>query len=77
MHIEPVPRTTDAADLPRTPSPPTADATQEITQLRTDVATRLRRVCGDMPPAAFDALVDDICAMKVRWARKPTHWRDD
>ena len=76
MHIEPVPHTRDATDV-QTPSASAADVAQEFAQLRTDVATRLRRVCGDLPPDAFDGLVDDICAMKVRWARKPTHGRSD
>jgi hypothetical protein len=36
--------------------------------LRADVTTRIRRVCADMSPDAFDLLVRDICAMKRRWA---------
>lgn len=64
---------TDTADLGRSPSGPGV----EYAHLRADVATRLSRVCGDMAPDAFDALVDEICAVKVRWARRSSLGRDD
>ena len=37
--------------------------------VRADVETRLRRVCGGMPPESFAELVRDICSRKIRWAR--------
>jgi hypothetical protein len=58
--------------------PPTASLAAAHTQgaasletaLRADVAERLRRVCADMPPTDFAALVEDICAMKLRWQQE-------
>ena len=73
MQIEPRPPEKDTADLGRSLSGPGV----EYAQLRADVATRLSRVCREMAPEAFDALVDDICAMKVRWARKSSLGSDD
>ena len=73
MHIEPSSFETDTADVRRKASAPAA----EYVQLRVDLSTRLGRVCGDMPPEAFEALVDDICAMKVRWARTSAVGRGD
>lgn len=73
MHGEPtLPEAVSAKLRPVRPAPAV-----EYTQLRADVAARLGRVCGDMPPEAFEALVDDIWAMKVRWARTATAGRGD
>ena len=66
MHVEPTPGTTDTADLRQMPSARAADTAP----LRAGIAARLSRVRGDLSSEAFDALVDDICAMKVRWARE-------
>jgi hypothetical protein len=54
------------------PTPVTAESL--YAQLHVDVAGRLRRVCEHMPAEQFDALVRDICALKVRWAQaaRPT-----
>jgi hypothetical protein len=45
--------------------------------LRANIAERLRRVCDDMTPEAFDALVDRIHAMKVRWRGHGGPYYDD
>ena len=37
-------------------------------RLTADVAARLRPACAAMPPADFDALVDDLGRLKLRWA---------
>ena len=73
MHIEPTPPVLERADALRKPSA----LSPNYGQLRADLSSRLSRVCGDMPPEAFDALVDEICAMKVRWAQSPTRGRVD
>jgi hypothetical protein len=73
MHIERTPGNSAFTHLRPEPSVPA----EEHALLRTDVAARLSRVRGDMSSEAFDALVDDICAMKVRWARQSTVRRDD
>ena len=39
-----------------------------LTRVKADVAARLRPVCADLPTAEFDALVNDIARLKVRWA---------
>jgi hypothetical protein len=70
MHTEPIHPDAHMADLRPVPAPPV-----EYTRLRAAVATRLRRVCGEMAPEAFDALVDEICAMKVRWAQSEARRR--
>lgn len=41
---------------------------EQLARLRVDVAKRLRGVCADLPSDEFDALVEDICAMKLRWS---------
>jgi hypothetical protein len=38
-----------------------------LARLTADIATRLLPVCAAMPPAAFDALVEDIARLKLRW----------
>ena len=73
MYTEPIRPATHTPDQRPVLAPPALDDAK----LRTDVAGRLIRVCGDMAPAAFDALVDEISVMKVRWARKRTSGRDD
>ena len=73
MHTEPNPLEPGTANLRRVPTVPGG----EYAQLRADGASRLSRVCGDMPAEAFDALVEDICAMKIRWAQKTAFGRDD
>jgi hypothetical protein len=40
-----------------------------VAALRAAVAERLRPVCGAMTADEFDALVRDVVAFKVRWAR--------
>ena len=42
--------------------------------LRADVEERIRGVCTDMAPDLLAELIDDICAMKVRWTA-PQHGR--
>ena len=66
MYSEPPTPETGVGDLRQKPSDPAL----KPEQLRADIAARLGRVRGEMEAAAFDALVDDICAMTVRWARK-------
>jgi hypothetical protein len=39
-----------------------------LARLTADVAARLRPVCAALPPADFDALVEDIARLKLRWA---------
>lgn len=39
-----------------------------LARLTADIAARLRPVCAAMPPADFDALVNDIARLKLRWA---------
>ena len=39
-----------------------------LARLTDDIAARLRPACAAMPPAAFDALVEDIARLKLRWA---------
>jgi hypothetical protein len=61
-------------DLARTTPayPPAVDrhlaAAVRLPRLTADVAARLRPVCAAMPPADFDALVDGIARLKLRWA---------
>jgi len=49
------------------PPPLTASADPRYEALRVDVAARLRHVCAHMTPEQFDAMVHDICLMKIRW----------
>ena len=39
-----------------------------LARLTADVAARLRPACAAMPPARFDALVQDIVRLKLRRA---------
>jgi hypothetical protein len=39
-----------------------------LARLTADIAARLRPACAAMPPATFDALVEDIARLKLRWA---------
>jgi hypothetical protein len=39
-----------------------------LARLTADVAARLRPACAAVPPADFDALVDDVVRLKLRWA---------
>ena len=39
-----------------------------VAALRREVACRLRAVCGGMDAAAFELLVRDVAAFKLRWA---------
>ena len=43
------------------------EAEARYARLYGDVARRLRKVCADMAPEAFDRLVCDICDVKVRY----------
>jgi hypothetical protein len=47
--------------MPLSPDP-------RILPLLDDLELRLRPVLGDMPTPAFNALVHDIAALKLRWA---------
>ena len=47
-----------------------ATATSASADLRADLAARLRNVCDGMPADQFDRLVDDICAVKLKWVRE-------
>ena len=62
--LPPRPQQADAGSLVRGPE---WDALR-YAALRSDVQARLREVCGGMAPDAFAQLVDDVCAMKLRWA---------
>jgi hypothetical protein len=59
--------------LPHTP-PPTIDrrAPPEVrlSRLTADIAVRLKPVCDGMPAAEFDALVQDIARVKLRWSEE-------
>jgi hypothetical protein len=39
-----------------------------LAALRRDVASRLRAVCAGMDAAAFETLVRDVAAFRLRWA---------
>ena len=45
---------------------PTSDDPR-LARLREDVVTRLRPACAGLPREAFDELVAEICATKLRW----------
>ena len=49
------------ADVPESDDP-------QYVALRADVTARIRPVCADMTPEAFDVLVRDIGATTRRWA---------
>lgn len=34
---------------------------------RADVTARLHGVCSHLPPAVFAEVVEEICALKLRW----------
>jgi hypothetical protein len=59
-----------------TPQPSPAPDSAAGSELRATIAARLQRICQDMTPDAFNTLVDDIYAMKVRW-REHGLWHDD
>jgi len=40
----------------------------QLARLTADIAARLRPVCAAMEPATFDALIQDIARLKLRWA---------
>jgi hypothetical protein len=66
-------------DLRLSQTPPQLSAAPDSdgdAALRAKVAERLRRVCDRMPPEAFDTLMDDIYAIKIRW-RSNGEWHDD
>jgi hypothetical protein len=51
---------------------PSQDAPASLhRQLEDEVATRLRRVCRDMPPERFEALVREIVRVKVKYDPPP------
>lgn len=61
--------TTQAAPRPL-PAPPLLRPPSDdprLPALRDEVARRLRTVCADMPPDAFDALVLDVVRFRLRW----------
>ena len=39
----------------------------DLTRLQAELATRLRRVCADMSPEEFDALVREMARVKVKY----------
>lgn len=41
-------------------------------QLLADIAARLRRVCPTMPAAQFDAMVEDIADVTLKFERRST-----
>ena len=41
-------------------------------QLLVEIATRLRRVCPDMPPEHFDAMVHDIARITLKFEGRAT-----
>ena len=61
-----------AAPAPRgwTPRPPYPFAPDDprLAVLRREAAARLRRVCAGMPDDAFEALVRDVAAFRLRWS---------
>jgi hypothetical protein len=73
MQSQPNPLEANTADSRRMPSLPAA----EYARFRADIASRLSRVCGDMSGETFDVLIDEICEMKIRWARELSFRRDD
>ena len=54
----------------RTARPPYAFTPDDprLVALRREVAARLRPVCADMPAEAFELLVRDVAAFRLRWA---------
>jgi hypothetical protein len=60
---------------PTPPRSPTARQPGEA-EIRADIAKRLLAVCDHMTPEAFDALVQDICAMKARWRSRGRSYQD-
>ena len=40
--------------------------------MKADVAKRLRRVCQNMPDAEFDALVDEVVAVNLKYRGRRT-----
>ena len=74
MQLDPNTRAADESELRL---PRASAESPDYAQLRADVAARLGRACADMTPETFDALVNDVCAMKVRWAQRSLSQRDD
>jgi hypothetical protein len=68
---------TSSQDLARTTPAYTPAVDRHLTpavrvaRLTADVAARLGPACAGMPTADFDALVDDIARLKLRWAEAP------
>lgn len=42
--------------------------------LRSDVEVRLRRACADMPAEAFDSVVSEVVAFRLRWELREPCW---
>jgi len=42
--------------------------------VRSDVEVRLRRVCADMPAEAFETVVSDVVAFRLRWELREPCW---
>jgi hypothetical protein len=59
-----------AARATRERRPPYAVAPDDpaLAALRREVASRLRAVCAGMDAAAFEGMVRDVAAFKLRWA---------
>ena len=44
---------------------------ERLEQLRRDITSRLRRVCANLPPDEFDALVLQIATVTLRYEQRP------
>ena len=42
--------------------------------VRSDVEVRLRRVCADMPAEAFESVVSEVVAFRLRWELREPCW---
>ena len=42
--------------------------------LRSAVEVRLRRACADMPAEAFESVVSDVVAFRLRWELREPCW---
>ena len=65
-----------ATCTPHTPHTPYSVSPQDrrAGDLRSDVEVRLRRVCADMPVEAFETVVSDVVAFRLRWELREPCW---